>query len=62
MQREIKPGWLTGREQIAAYTGWSKRTVSRELKNGKFPFRRHSKKLIMVKVSDLDAALNGVGQ
>ena len=60
MQREIKPGWLTGREQIAQYTGWSKRTASRMLASGKIPHRRLGHKLVMVRVVDLDAALQAV--
>ncbi len=59
MQRDIRPGWLTGRDQIAQYTGWSKRTTSRMLADGKIPHRRLSHKLVMVRVQDLDAALIG---
>lgn len=57
MQKDIKPGWLTGREQVASYTGLSKRTVSRLMKDGRIPHRRLGYKLVMVRVADLDAAL-----
>lgn len=54
----IKQGWLTGRQQIGAYTGWSKRTVSRML--DKIPHKRLGHKLVMVKVVDLDRALESL--
>ncbi len=56
-QKEIRPGWLTGRDQISAYTGLSKRTVSRLLADGKIPHRRLGHKLVIVRISDLDRAL-----
>jgi excisionase family DNA binding protein len=55
--KEIKPGWLTGRAQISTYTGLHPRTISRLLAHGRIPHKRIGHKLVMCRVTDLDAAL-----
>ena len=55
--RDIRPGWLTGRKQIADYTGLNPRTISRLLAHGRIPHKRIGHKLVMVRITDLDAAL-----
>jgi excisionase family DNA binding protein len=57
--RNIRPGWLTGRQQISSYTGLHPRTISRLLAQGRIPHKRLGHKLIMVRVTDLDQALGG---
>ena len=59
-ERTVKPGWLTGREQIRGYTGMSKRTISRLMAEGKIPCRRIGHRLVMVRISDLDRALESI--
>jgi excisionase family DNA binding protein len=56
-ENTIRPGWLTGRKQIGTYTGLHPRTVSRLLADGRIPHKRLGHKLVMVRISDLDAAL-----
>ena len=56
-ERTIKPGWLTGRNQISQYTGHSKRTISRLIAEGKIPCKRLGHRLVMIRISELDAAL-----
>lgn len=60
MNREIQPGWLTGRKQISQYCGYSTRKVSREIAAGNIPFKRPNHKVLMVRVADLDNYLAGL--
>ncbi len=58
--KEIRPGWLTGRKQISTYTGLHPRTISRLLADGRLPAKRIGHKLIMIRVADLDTALERI--
>ena len=61
MNRERKSDWITGRKALGAYLGVSPRTVSRLVRDGQIPFRRISKKLLIFRCSDVDRAIERVG-
>ena len=56
----IRPGWLTGRKQISQYTGLNPRTVTRLLADGRIPHKRLGHRIVMVRVVDLDQALERI--
>jgi len=62
MTGKTNKGWLTGRTAIAEYAGVGKRTVSRWIEEGRIPYRRLSNKLLMVRVQDLDRAIERMAQ
>ena len=62
MTQQAERGWLTGRAAIAEHAGVSRRTVSRWIEEGRIPFRRLSSKLLMVRVQDLDRAIERMAQ
>ena len=58
----IAPAWLTGRKQLAAYTGMAPRTISRMMAEGKIPHRRLNAKSVLFRVQDVDRVLAGMGE